>query len=116
MVSPITSTVYCGESVFQLLYRFSRLLVIILLTYSESRQSSNSEIWKELKPGLDLLALITRWRALEITPGDMERSLTATFTQELKLLAQRADCLSPLDKVYGVLGLFPPSDSCAIRI
>ncbi len=88
----------------------------ILLTYSESRQSSNSEFWKELKPGLDLLALITRWRALEATPGDMERLLTDTFIQELKLLAKRAECLSPLDKVNGLLGLFPVSVSCAIRI
>jgi hypothetical protein len=114
VVSPITSTVYWGESVFQL----STLQAVgdILLTHFESTQSSNSEIWKELKPGLDLLALITQWRALEITPGDMERSLTDTFIHELKLLAQRADCLSPLDKVYGLLGLFPASVSCAIKV
>ena len=93
MVSPITSTVYWGESVFQL-----------------------SRLWKERKPELDLLAFITQWRALKISPGDMERSLTDTFIQELKLLAQRADCLSPLDKVYGLPGLFPASVSCAIKV
>lgn len=66
--------------------------------------------------GMDLLALITQWRALKINPGDMERSLTDTFIQELKLLAQRADCLSPLDKVYGLPRLFPASVSCAIKV
>ncbi len=60
VVSPIISTVYWGESVFQL-----------------------SRLWKEQKPGLGLLALITQWWALKINPGDMERSLTDTFIQEL---------------------------------
>ncbi|KFY98646.1 hypothetical protein V500_01585 [Pseudogymnoascus sp. VKM F-4518 (FW-2643)] len=86
----------------------------ILVTLSESRQSSNSEIWEELRPRLDLLALITLWRTLE--PGDIESSLNNAFIRELKLLAQRANCSSPHDKVYGLLGLFPASVSCAITI
>jgi hypothetical protein len=75
-----------------------------------------SRLWKELKPGLDLLALIIQWRSLKINPGDMERSLIDTFIQEQKLLAQRADCLSPLDKVYGLPGLFPASVSSASKV
>jgi hypothetical protein len=96
-VSPMTSTVHWGESVFHL----STLQAVgdILVTHSESRQSSNSEIWEELRPRLDLLALITLWRTLE--PGDIESSLNDAFIRELKLLAQRANCSSPHDKVYG---------------
>ncbi|KAH8589214.1 hypothetical protein B0O99DRAFT_600163 [Bisporella sp. PMI_857] len=62
-VSPMTSTVHRGESVFHL----STLQAIgdILATYSESRPSSNSEIWEELRPRLDLLAWITLWRIRE---------------------------------------------------
>jgi hypothetical protein len=46
----------------------------------------------------------------------MERSLTNVFIQELKVLEQRADCLSPLDKVYRLLGLFLASVSRAIKV
>jgi hypothetical protein len=50
VVSPMTSTVHWGESVFHL----STLQVVgDILVYSESRQSSNSEIWEELNPRLD---------------------------------------------------------------
>ncbi|KFY50794.1 hypothetical protein V495_00091 [Pseudogymnoascus sp. VKM F-4514 (FW-929)] len=50
-VSPTTSTVHWGESVFYL----STLQAVgdILVAHSESRQSSNSEIWEELRPRLD---------------------------------------------------------------
>ena len=63
-VSPLTSTVYWGESVFHL----STIQAVgdIILTHSESRQSSDFEIRKELKLGLDLLALIILWRTLEL--------------------------------------------------
>ncbi|KAH8586356.1 hypothetical protein B0O99DRAFT_695576 [Bisporella sp. PMI_857] len=68
-VSPMTSPVHRGESVFHL----STLQAIgdILATYSESRPSSNSEIWEGLRPRLDLLAWITLWRILE--RGDIEQ-------------------------------------------
>jgi hypothetical protein len=84
-VSPITSTVRWGESTFHL----STIQAVgeIILTHFKSEQSSNSEIWKELKPTLDLLAFISTWRALETTPADTERSLNSTSIQELKLLA-----------------------------
>jgi hypothetical protein len=78
-VSPMTSTVHWGESVFHL----STLQAVgdILVTHSESRQSSNSEIWEELRPRLDLLALITLWRTLE--PGDIESSLNDAFIRSV---------------------------------
>jgi hypothetical protein len=107
-VSPMTSTVHWGESVFHL----STLQAVgdILVTHSESRQSSNSEIWEELRPRLDLLALITLWRTLE--SGDIDSSLNdagaeASFN-ELKLLAQRANCSSPHD--LSVFLVRPPLD------
>lgn len=63
---------------------------------------------------MDLLALISLWRTLE--PGDIKSSLNDAFIRELKLLAQRASCSSPHDKVYGLLGLLPASVSCAMTI
>ncbi|RYP09070.1 hypothetical protein DL764_001491 [Monosporascus ibericus] len=113
-VSPTTSTVHWGESTFHL----STLQAVgeIVLTHSKSEQSSNSEIWKELKPRLDLLAFISTWRALENTPADTGHSLNSTSIQELKLLAQHATCSLAHDKVYGLLGLFPASVSSAVTI
>ena len=113
-VSPTTSTVHWGESTFHL----STLQAVgeILLTHFESRPSSDSEIWKDLKPRLDLLAFISTWRALETAPADTGRSLNDASIRELKLLAQHANCSLPHDKVYGLLGLFPASISCAVTI
>ena len=113
-VSPTTSTVYWDESTFHL----STLQAVceIILAHSDSGQSSNSEIWQDLQPRLDLLAFMSRWRALEATPADTGRPLNDAVIRELKLLAQHATCSLPQDKVYGLLGLFPSSVSSAMTI
>ena len=102
-VSPTTSTVHWGESTLYL----STLQAVgeILSSFSKSGQSY-SENWRELKPGLDLLAFISTWRTLESALGDTGRLLDDA-SKELKLLAQHATCSLPHDKVYGLLGLFP---------
>lgn len=113
-VSSMTSIVHWGESEFHL----STLQAVgdILLTHSQSEEASNSEIWKKLKPGLDLLAFITLWGALEIAPGDTERLLNEASIRELSLLAARAKCSLPHDRVYGLLGLLPSSVSSTVTI
>jgi hypothetical protein len=108
-VSPTTSTVRWGDSTFQL----STLQAVgnILLTHSASGQPLNSEIWKELKIKLDLLAFITTWRTLGVT-----EALNDATIRELKVLTEHANCSLPQDKVYGLLGLFPSSVSGAVTI
>jgi hypothetical protein len=86
VVSPTTSTVYWGESTFQL--SILQAVCEIILAHSKSGQSSNSEIWQELQPRLvDLLAFISTWRVLETAPADTGRLLNDAFIRELKLLA-----------------------------
>lgn len=113
-VSPMTSTVHWGESTFYL--STFQAVGEILLAHSESEQPLDSEIWQELKLRLDLLAFISTWRALETAPGDTGWSLNDASIRELKRLTQHAKCSLPHDKVYGLLGLFPASISCAVTI
>ena len=112
-VSPTTSTIQWGVSAFSL----STVEVVceVLLADSESYQSSSSEIWEELHRNLDLLVFITTWRTRETTAYDTECLDDATI-RELNLLAQRASCSLPHDKVYGLLGLFPSSVTSTVAI
>lgn len=77
--------------------------------------SSMSGHMKELGPKLDLLAFITTWRKLETTWGVTKR-LNGVIVRELSLLAQRASCSLPQDKVYGIIGLFPSAMSSTVVI
>jgi hypothetical protein len=84
-VSSMTSIVHWGESVSRL--STLRAIADILLIHSESERASNSEIWKEIKLGLDLLAFSTLWDKLETASGDTEHSLDDASIRELSLLA-----------------------------
>jgi hypothetical protein len=112
--SSMTSTVYWGESEFRL--STLRAIADILLTHFESERASSSKIWEEIKPGLDLLAFSTLWDKLETASGDTEPSLDDTSIRELGLLAARASCLVPHDRIYALLGLFPSSVSSIVTI
>jgi hypothetical protein len=113
-VSCMTSTVHWGESVFRL--STLRTIADILRTHSEAKQASNSEIWKTIKPGLDLLAFSTLWDKLETASGDTEHLLDDASIRELSLLAARASCSLPHDRIYALLGLFPSSVSSIVTI
>ncbi|MCJ1385189.1 hypothetical protein MMC17_008310 [Xylographa soralifera] len=105
--SGIILTVYWGESKFRL--STLRTIADILRAHSEAEQASNSEIWKTIKPGLDLLALSSLWARLETTLCD-------AFIRELGLLAARSNCSLLHDRVYALLGLFPLSVSSIVTI
>lgn len=114
-VSPTTSTVRWGT----VSYYLSTLQAVgeILLAHHKPGQSSDPlMIWQELKPGLELLAFVFTWRAMETASGELGCSLNDVFIRELKLHAQDAKCSLPHDKVYGLLGLFPASISSVVTI
>lgn len=107
-VSPTTATVCCGGSTLDL----STLQAVghVLLTDSESG-GLDPRFWEPLKAKLDLLSFISTWRASVVAGG-----LDDTTRRELNSLAARAHCSLPQDKVYGLLGLFPPSASGAVTV
>lgn len=96
------------------MFRLSTLRTIadILGTHSDAKRVLNSEIWKTIKPGLDLLAFSTLWAK----QSDTEHALDGAFVRELSLLAARASCSLPHDKIYALLGLFPSPVSSIVAI
>jgi hypothetical protein len=108
------TTDYDPESVFH----FSTIQAVcdILRPHLGPEKASHPGVWKTLKSGLDLLPFIDLWGALEIASGDTECLLNEASILELSLLAARAKCLLPHDRVYGVLGLLPSSMSSAVTI
>ncbi|KAL9098144.1 MAG: hypothetical protein Q9163_006138 [Psora crenata] len=105
-VSCMTSTVHWRESVFHL--STLRTIADILRTHSKAKQASKSEIWKIIKPGLDLLAFSVS--------DDTEHLLDDASIRELRVLAARANCSLPQDRIYALLGLFPSSVSSIVTI
>ncbi|KAJ5929094.1 heterokaryon incompatibility protein-domain-containing protein [Penicillium verhagenii] len=107
-VCPVASKVYWGDSTFDI----STLQVLCEIL---SPMIMSGEAWKEMKPGVDLLAFITTWRKLEATPEVTERFSDNTV-RELNLLTQQASCSLPQDTVFAILGLFPSSISSSVVI
>ncbi|VUC22460.1 unnamed protein product [Clonostachys rosea] len=87
----------------------------ILLTYHEREEPADPELWKKLKPKLDLWLFIARRKALETATGGAVR-LDNAGIRELNALVTRATCTLPQDRVYAILGLFPPSVLGAVTV
>ncbi|CAH0054293.1 unnamed protein product [Clonostachys solani] len=87
----------------------------VLLNLHKDEEPADPELWKKLKPKLDLWSFITRRKELETATGGAER-LDNVGVRELNSLVARASCTFPQDRVYAILGLFPPSVSGAVRV
>ncbi|KAJ5914497.1 heterokaryon incompatibility protein-domain-containing protein [Penicillium tannophilum] len=113
-VSPTTSKVRWDKTPVRL-STIQTLADIILTNYRFKWVMLGRKVCAELKPGLDFMAFITKWKTLQTTSNSPNR-LDDDTVRELNLLAQRANCSLPQDKVYGLLGLFPSPVSSVLVI
>ncbi|CAH0023063.1 unnamed protein product [Clonostachys rhizophaga] len=87
----------------------------ILLNLHKHEKPADPKLWKKLKHKLDLWKFIARKKELETATGGTER-LDNVGVKELNSLVARASCSFPQDRVYAILGLFPPSISGAVTV
>ncbi|KAJ5547832.1 heterokaryon incompatibility protein-domain-containing protein [Penicillium frequentans] len=113
VVSPTTSKLRWDKTPIHL--STIQTLADIMLTNSRFEWFMFEQGVSELKPGLEFMAFITKWRTLQTTTNYPER-LDDDIVRELNLLGQRANCSLPQDKVFGLLGLFPSPVSSVLVI